>query len=728
MASLVKRVQRYAERLVAPDAIPTSTEVVGKSGPNFPPLASMFSNLGDGGQERPGDAHKTHAWVYACIDAITRSLSDLPLRHYKGPEDDPEPAVDRDLEKLLKAPSRQVNTQKEFISLIGIHLLARGLSFVVKMAKDGLPVTTMDEMPSELLIVHPKHMKPILVNGWLFGWKYENGRTRVNFLDFQVLFFKRPDPDNPWGGLSPLSAANAGLTDDYLAQKYNRAYFVNAGIVSGIISFAGEGDDAIVRRMKAQFTQEHSGSRNAFKVIALEQGTKFTDVKLTQRDMEFLDQRRWNRDEVIAVFGCNKHVLGLTEGYVLANAIEAEKAFYSRAILPLGGLITATMDAQWLRYRREQTWVKFDSSGLECYKANRGEAALILGRYQQAGVSLRECNRVLNLGLDLDGNEFADTIFVRRGLMPADMMWEQGTTGGTSGGGEKAMLKDAIMEAIEEGKTPEEILGILEDLDDDIVATKALPAPPMAKVTMPLELFDEGDEFLLMKEYLTPIFEDAIDKGLDQLASEIGLTGGMGWDPDEADEFAKFFGKKWNKVKTIPKNLHKRMKKKVRKAIAAGDTVEEITQELDKFFKISKKGYSGTIARTEVGDVLDNTRYIGMEKEEVPSSEWITAGFGVRDSHISMDGQVRKLGEKFISGAGNSLLHPHDPNAPAGESVNCRCVQVPVFDDDKTARPDMAKSAQSVAKPLEKRAYNKTLGWYKAIFETMKKNIRKANK
>lgn len=54
---------------------------------------------------------------------------------------------------------------------------------------------------------------------------------------------------------------------------------------------------------------------------------------------------------------------------------------------------------------------------------------------------------------------------------------------------------------------------------------------------------------------------------------------------------------------------------------------------------------------------------------------WNTALDGrVRDSHASMHRQERPYGETFVSGAGNRLRYPGDPQAPASETIQCRCV------------------------------------------------------
>ena len=60
---------------------------------------------------------------------------------------------------------------------------------------------------------------------------------------------------------------------------------------------------------------------------------------------------------------------------------------------------------------------------------------------------------------------------------------------------------------------------------------------------------------------------------------------------------------------------------------------------------------------------------------------WKTAGDSdVRNSHAAMDGQLRGLGDDFISGAGARLRFPGDPNGGLAETVGCRCVVETKFD------------------------------------------------
>lgn len=45
----------------------------------------------------------------------------------------------------------------------------------------------------------------------------------------------------------------------------------------------------------------------------------------------------------------------------------------------------------------------------------------------------------------------------------------------------------------------------------------------------------------------------------------------------------------------------------------------------------------------------------------------------VRESHETMQGQVRRWDEPFITGAGNAIMYPGDTSAPIKEWIRCRC-------------------------------------------------------
>jgi hypothetical protein len=62
--------------------------------------------------------------------------------------------------------------------------------------------------------------------------------------------------------------------------------------------------------------------------------------------------------------------------------------------------------------------------------------------------------------------------------------------------------------------------------------------------------------------------------------------------------------------------------------------------------------------------------------------EWVSAGDeNVRDSHVTYGAAgPQDIGFNFmtLTGGGGVLRHPGDVEAPVGETVNCRCLAVPI--------------------------------------------------
>jgi uncharacterized protein with gpF-like domain len=128
----------------------------------------------------------------------------------------------------------------------------------------------------------------------------------------------------------------------------------------------------------------------------------------------------------------------------------------------------------------------------------------------------------------------------------------------------------------------------------------------------------------------------------------------------------------------------KRFDKTVRNVIAGKDTlskskIDDIVRQYENRFL---KHRGDTIARTEVMTALHAGQHEQLEqlirsgkvKRNQVRRVWRTASDRrVRDSHGHMEGQSVGLDEPFVSGDGNRLLYPGDPNAPAADRINCRC-------------------------------------------------------
>lgn len=107
---------------------------------------------------------------------------------------------------------------------------------------------------------------------------------------------------------------------------------------------------------------------------------------------------------------------------------------------------------------------------------------------------------------------------------------------------------------------------------------------------------------------------------------------------------------------------------------------------------------SETIARTEVARAIHSGTYVGADRSPFEKVKtWISA----QDNrtrrnpklkpqgadHVRLNGQTVDFVQTFIDPSnGVQMLHPHDYNAPASETINCRCQYAVVNKRDENGR------------------------------------------
>lgn len=126
---------------------------------------------------------------------------------------------------------------------------------------------------------------------------------------------------------------------------------------------------------------------------------------------------------------------------------------------------------------------------------------------------------------------------------------------------------------------------------------------------------------------------------------------------------------------------------------AVEQVLPEITENLKQVFG-DRSTRAATIARTETARSVNGARFMGMKQAGVSQHEWVTShDAAVRGapggpyehsafSHYELDGKQAAIG--FAFEGHSTLKFPGDPDAPAGDTVNCRCVARPVIGNDSS--------------------------------------------
>lgn len=211
-------------------------------------------------------------------------------------------------------------------------------------------ITRVGRIPVEIWPVRPDRMDPIPhPTKYLSGYIYTSpdGEQVPLKLD-EVIFIRRPNPLDPYRGLSPIASLMVDLDAASAAAEWNRNFFRNSAEPGGVIEVDKVLTDPEFERMVLRWNESHKGVGRAHRVAVLEHG-KWIDRKYTNRDMEFSTLRGISREMVREAYRLHGHMLGLSEDVNLANSLAADVTFTRRLIKPRLGRWSGALNNDFIR-------------------------------------------------------------------------------------------------------------------------------------------------------------------------------------------------------------------------------------------------------------------------------------------------------------------------------------------------------------------------------------------
>lgn len=127
--------------------------------------------------------------------------------------------------------------------------------------------------------------------------------------------------------------------------------------------------------------------------------------------------------------------------------------------------------------------------------------------------------------------------------------------------------------------------------------------------------------------------------------------------------------------------MMRRLQNEMTQAVMLGEDQKKLIHRIRNV--MGNSAYcANRIAQTERNRVQSQARSDTIreaaEAGVVMHKRWSTRMVNSRDSHVALNGVEIPEGEKFHTIWGNALAYPGDPDAPAREVINCRCILVPV--------------------------------------------------
>ena len=340
--------------------------------------------------------YESYVWVRRAVGLIARALSSLPVRVLDAEGNHLE---DHPLSRLLAFANDSYDASTLW-ELWVVHMMLAGEAFLeVVDGAGGQPVQVWARRPDRVVII-PDASRPLYPLPLSYRIQVDD---RVMEVDRpHMVHFRFHHPLNPWRGLAPIAAVRQGVIIDIFAQAWAKL-FLQRGARPDYAVIARQGITRSEREeLEMRFLAKYGGPSGWHRPVVLEEGV--TDIKPIShppRDVEWLDQRRFSRDEVGSIFGVPDEIMGFGRD-TYENFETAYRVFWLLTVLPLVRFRDSMLQRHFSMVQpvlRPGERVVTDVSGVSVLQEDLLPKVEIAERLWKMGVPLNVLDERLGLGL-----------------------------------------------------------------------------------------------------------------------------------------------------------------------------------------------------------------------------------------------------------------------------------------------------------------------------------------
>jgi len=563
-----------------------------------------------------------------------------------------------------------------------------------------------------MAILSPDQFEEVVRMSALEGWRYtaqghESPLPTMALLPEDVISDRLANPFDFWRGMSPLTVARLAAQTDFAGSQFMKGLMLNNADTGVIVTTDQQVEETQREAILAALRDRKRKAGTADRPLFLWGGAKVEKPTLSSADMQFLEQRKFNRQEICAILKVPQELLGFTEDANRSVGESARLNFIENQILPLCERIEAAFDP-FIKVQDAGLWGWFDVEALPIMQAARRARYAGAGVAFTMGVPIDECSEIFDLGLPDDlphaGKSYLPFGLQEVGGQPADdggqpVEEDQDQEPVTDIFGRAARLLGNIQHPTSNIQQPAHVCAPNPEYEASIAGSVKGKAGALKKfffeqrgrVLAALQSEFTKSEFKVENNFSTRALDDVFDAkkendilfnkmrarliadlqfGGAQLFQEIGV-GNFNLPPTEA---LAFLEKRTNPIKGINSTTWDRVKGTLQDGINAGESYSQLADRVKAQYNTSEER-ADQIAYTETNIAVNSGRHTAMVQAKVERKGWRTSKLeNTRLSHIQNENLSNEKGGIPISEAWpNDLMYPGDPTGAPGETINCRC-------------------------------------------------------
>lgn len=575
--------------------------------------------------------------------------------------------------------------------------------------RNGSKIESLYIMPKNWCLQTPSAGSPY----FLFIPSGVAGGQSIKADPADIVWFKSPNVADPY---SRGRGRSENMLDEYeadeLAAKYQKNYFYNDATPPIAISAPGASPDE-VEQLKQSWFQRVGGFLKARAPAFLTwEGAKIEKIADSQREMDFVESRKFMRDMANQHEQLPPEIAGILEN---SNRSTIDAAFYlftKNVLTPELASLDATITRQLIAsdydnrlvYRHKNTVPQDEAFKLA--KVNEGVARGMLKR--------SDWKKAMGYPVEPEDNVYVIPFSLTE-VKPGEKPAPEPAPAPEAALAEPPAktIEFSLTKAVKGRFSPEQKAAIWKTFDTKAASEEPFFMQAVRKLagaqnklfhdTFKTELGSSRDfegaidrtclkvlgksADAAVKSGLAPAWLASMKNGF-ELAQEV-LGGGIDfslYNPKFnawVDKAGLIKAKEIND--TTRAELREKLAAEVSEGVQSGESMSKIAGRIraatDGVYENMSANRATVIARTETASSVNAGQFETYKGEGVKQKEWLaTSDDRTRDAHAEADGQVVGIDEPFIVD-GEELQYPLDPNGSAGNVIECRCTVLPVIEE-----------------------------------------------
>lgn len=196
--------------------------------------------------------------------------------------------------------------------------------------------------------LHPLHPTNVVVRrnddgDVVFSYR---GRKDIEWAEDDIVVFKNYNPDNLRRGLSNLEGLRMTLLNEDASRRATASWWNRGARPSLVVKHPKTLSAPAIERLSAQIDAQYSGSDNAGRPLVLEEAMEATVVQLSAEEMQYIESRKLNREEVCGSYDVPPPVVHILDKATFSNITEQLRSMYRDTMAPRFEMFESVIDHQ----------------------------------------------------------------------------------------------------------------------------------------------------------------------------------------------------------------------------------------------------------------------------------------------------------------------------------------------------------------------------------------------